>query len=91
MKPNIASLEHEKQLQLLRDTTQRFGILHDAQVLQIKMWPITLFTHAKKCDAHIDIEQKRIDYIILSSKGDPPEDMEKRMEEIGRASCRERV
>lgn len=77
MKSTI-DVEHEKQLLLLRDLTARTGLLHDAQRLQLRMWPIVLFTHAKKCEERVNIQDKEVDFIILQTKGKPPEDMEKR-------------
>jgi hypothetical protein len=77
MKPQIA-VEHEKQLLLLRDLTARMGVLHDAQALQMKMWPLVLFTHAKKTEQRVNIKEKEVDYILLQTKGKPPEDLEKR-------------
>jgi len=77
MKPTIA-VEHEKQLLLLRDLTQRMGVIHDAQQLQLKMWPIVLFTHGQKFEEHVNVKEKEVDFIILQTKGKKPADMDKR-------------
>jgi hypothetical protein len=74
MKPTI-EVEHEKQLLLLRDITRRMGVIHEAQQLQLKMWPIVLFTHAKKCETRVNVDAKEVDFVILQTKGAKP-DME---------------
>lgn len=82
MKPNIANAQHEEQLMLLRDLTRRTGAIHDAQVFQMKWWPMMLFTHAKKCEAQVDVEKQQVDYIILTTDGKAPSDMEERMKAL---------
>lgn len=77
MKPTIA-VDHEKQLLLLRDLTARMGVMHEAQQLQLKMWPIVLFTHGQKFEEKVNIQDKEVDFIILQTKGKQPADMEKR-------------
>lgn len=81
-KPNIADASHEEQLILLREWTAKMGVLHDAQVLQIKMWPLTLFTHAKKCEEQVNIEGKELNYVIVQTKGAAPKDIKKRYEAL---------
>lgn len=82
MKPNIVDPSAEEQLILLRNITATMGVLHEAQVLQLKWWPLTLFTHARKCEERINIERKEIDFVILQTKGQPPKDIKKRYEAI---------
>ncbi len=77
MKPTI-QVDHEQQLLLLRDLTARMGVMHDAQQLQLKMWPIALFSHAQKIEEHVNLNDKEIDYVILKTKGKKPADMDKR-------------
>lgn len=79
MKPNIADPSQEEQLLMLKDLTARMGVLHEAQVFQLKMWPLVLFTHARKCEERVNIDGKEIDFVILQTKGKVPEDMEARM------------
>jgi hypothetical protein len=81
MKPTIA-VDHEKQLLLLRDLTQRMGVIHDAQQLQLKMWPIVLFTHGQKFEEHVNVEGKEVDFIILQTKGKKPTDMDDRFKAL---------
>lgn len=81
MKPTIA-VDHEKQLLLLRDLTQRMGVIHDAQQLQLKMWPIVLFTHGQKFEEHVNVEEKEVDFIILQTKGKKPTDLDERFKAL---------
>jgi hypothetical protein len=81
MKPTIA-VDHEKQLILLRDLTARMGVIHEAQQLQLKMWPIVLFTHGQKFEERVDVNGKEVDFIILQTKGKKPDDMDKRFEHL---------
>ena len=80
MKPNIASASQEEQLLLLRDMTSRLGVLHDAQVLQLRMWPLVLFSNLKKCEEHVNIEGKVVEFHFLQTKGKYPKDMKARFE-----------
>jgi hypothetical protein len=80
-KPTIA-VEHEKQLLLLRDLTARMGVIHDAQQLQLRCWPIVLFTHGQKFEERVNIKEKEVDFVILQTKGKKPDDMEKRFQHL---------
>ena len=82
MKPNLANASHEEQLLLLRDMTARMGVIHDAQMLQLKMWPLVLFDNVKKCEEHVNIEQKVLEFHILQTKGKYAVDREKRFEHL---------
>jgi hypothetical protein len=82
MNPNIASPDQESQLLMLKDLTKRMGVLHEAQVLQLKMWPLTLFTHAKKTEERVNLETKEIDFDILQTKGKKPTDLKERFEAL---------
>jgi hypothetical protein len=80
MKPNLASASQEEQLLLLRDMTARMGVLHEAQILQLKMWPLVLFDNIKKCEEHVNIEGKVLEFHILQTKGKYPADKDKRFD-----------
>lgn len=82
MSPNLVDPSLEQQLLMLRDLTARTGALHEAQVLQLKWWPLTLFTHSKKCEAQVNVEGKEVTYVIVQTKGKPPKDIKKRYEAL---------
>jgi hypothetical protein len=82
MKPNIADASQEEQLLMLKGLTRSMGVLHEAQVLQLKMWPLVLFTHARKCEERVNLETREIDFVILQTKGEAPKDLEARMEAL---------
>ncbi|NBP13491.1 hypothetical protein EBU95_03715 [bacterium] len=61
------NLDIYTQLMLLKEATNRFGSLHEAQVLQLKMYPL-LLNGVKKAETHVDIEKKMIFFKILDGK-----------------------
>jgi hypothetical protein len=70
-----------EQLMLLRDLTEKSGALHEAQVLQLKLWPLTVFdTYANGSEFQFSWEKHEIDfYLTTSSKHKPPKDMDSRL------------
>jgi len=61
------NLDIYTQLMLLKEATNRYGALHEAQVLQLKMYPI-LLSGVKKAETHVDIEKKLVFFKILEAK-----------------------
>lgn len=55
------------QLLLLKETTVRFGVLHEAQVIQLKMYPI-LLNGVVKAETHVDTEKKLVFFKIKETK-----------------------
>jgi hypothetical protein len=68
-----------EQLMLLRETFKRTGLLHEAQVLQLKYAPL-IMTHATKAEFSLDFENKTLIYKLLEYKGKRPIDLDKRCE-----------
>jgi hypothetical protein len=56
----------EEQLQLLKAMTLRTGAIHEAQALQLKMWP-TLIENITKSEAQVDTEKKTVTFVCESS------------------------
>jgi len=56
------NLSAEQQLITLRGMAERFGFLHEAQILQIKLWPFSVDPKLKSSTAEIDIEHTSILY-----------------------------
>lgn len=50
----MASMDSLTQLKLLKSMTERTGSLHEAQVLQLKMWPLLIIGATKKTVVHVD-------------------------------------
>ena len=68
-----------EQLLILRATTERLGILHEAQCVQLRAWPIALFPHIIGCEAQVNIETKTINFKLQYNKNlKPPTDVSKR-------------
>lgn len=59
---------------LLRDQTRRTQSLHEAQVIQMRMWPRVFFVRSTKSEFGVDFERKKILYRIEmgGSKPDGP-------------------
>lgn len=66
------------QLMQLKALTQRTGILHDAQVLQLKMWPLVL-THAVESEFTFKFVDKEVIFNITKTQGKKPKDLSKRL------------
>lgn len=62
------SLSAWEQLMLLKEQTNRTGMLHEAQVLQLKMAPLVLFAKSTKSSFGINIDSKRIVFTITMGK-----------------------
>lgn len=62
-----AKLSLKEQLDYLRGMTIRLGVLHEAQVLQIKNWPL-LIPGVKKAKSYINIEEKTVTYDCVFEK-----------------------
>jgi hypothetical protein len=56
----------EEQLQLLKAVTIRTGAIHDAQALQLKMWP-TLIPGVTSSEARVDVENKKVLFVCKSN------------------------
>lgn len=55
------------QLMLLKEATNRFGAIHEAQLLQLKMYPI-LLSGVVKSETHIDVERKLVFFKLIDAK-----------------------
>jgi hypothetical protein len=66
-----------EQLEQLKYLTRVTGVLHDAQVQQLKMWPL-LVTHALESQAIFDYEGSAIIFNLLKTEENPPENLEER-------------
>lgn len=56
-----------EQLILLKSVTLRTGAIHEAQALQLKMWP-RLMEGVKASEAKVDVENKKVVFIIKADK-----------------------
>jgi hypothetical protein len=60
----------EQQLQMLKEQTRLTGALHDAQVLQLKMWPLVVFDRAQGSRFTWDPEKKVVVFMLdMPTKG----------------------
>lgn len=53
-----------EQLAQLRQMSSLTGHLHEAQVLQLRAWPMVLFMHARSCAAEVDPDLRVIRFKI---------------------------
>lgn len=61
-------LTTKEQLIMLRDLTNRTGVLHEAQVMQLKYWFFMLYPEVSKFEIIFDPEQSVLIYKVLSVK-----------------------
>ncbi len=71
-----------KQLMELKSLTKQTKALHDAQVHQLKMWPL-IMTHAIRTEISVDFDLKDIIFNILETKGKKPPKFAKRLQLLG--------
>jgi hypothetical protein len=56
------------QISALREFTAKFGALHEAQVLQLKIWPKLAFDYAKKHETKVNLEKRIVDVHLVAAK-----------------------
>jgi len=69
------------QLLLLRNITCRTGALHEAQVVQLKYYPL-ITTHATKASFSYNFDDKILIYNLLETKGRKPKDFKKNLKDL---------
>ena len=52
------------QLKALKDVWVRTKVLHDLQILQLRMWALCIFPKCKKSETHIDTDTWTIDFYV---------------------------
>lgn len=60
----------KQQIQMLREMTRLTGGLHEAQVLQLKMWPMVLFTGLISHEFTWDETLKEVSFVLTGKR--PP-------------------
>lgn len=60
-------LDWTSQLVMLRGMTERFGSLHEAQKLQLQLWPFTVDSAIEGNKANVDMEAKVVEFIWRGS------------------------
>jgi hypothetical protein len=73
------SLTPHQQLLMLRDMTERFETMHEAQVLQIKLWPLAVDPGLTQSVANIDIKGKSLTYTWERPAWNPDRGYQKRL------------
>lgn len=70
------------QLAHLREFTAKYGLLHDAQVLQLKLWPLVAFPHSTSSKAEVSVEERSVRFQI-TTKGKGPKNLSVRLHSLG--------
>jgi hypothetical protein len=76
------------QLLKLRVLTERFGVIHQAQRLNLQLWPFTIDPELEKSEAHVDIENHSVNFLWIAnhSKGWVPDEAYRfRLQELGKS------
>lgn len=72
-----------EQLMVLKGLTRTTGCLHEAQITQMKLWPVFLFPKIKY-EIRIDQEKKSIEYhLTFASKA--PKSLQEKLAELDRS------
>jgi hypothetical protein len=74
-----------EKLYQLRELTRRTGILHELQVLQLKMWPL-VFTNATDSECEFNYETKAVVFNLKKLKGKLPANLQERLEHLTKAT-----
>lgn len=64
------------QLAFLREQTRVTGILHDAQVFQLKMWILVVAQHAGDAEIGFDWTKKVVQFKLRSINGPAPANLQ---------------
>jgi hypothetical protein len=57
----------------LREYTARYGVLHESQVLQLKLWPRVAYPEATKAtETHVDLERRVVKFRLVIPKRKVP-------------------
>ncbi len=81
MSNNITEASLEEQLVLLKDWTRRMGVLHEAQILQLKTAPWGYFPTVKSFEVYPDLEKHDI-LFELKLDGKKPADFKNQCERV---------
>lgn len=81
-------LDIEKQLLSLRVITEQFGVMHEAQILQIRLWPHSIDPKLESSVANIDVENAEIFYQWKSNTKKIDKKYLNRLEELHNSMCR---
>lgn len=61
---DIAQASVRQQLQMLKEQTRLTGALHEAQVLQLKNWPLVVFQDASGSEFTWDPDKKYVAFVV---------------------------
>jgi hypothetical protein len=74
-----------EQLMLLRDLTNRTGVLIEAQCLQLKYYPL-IMTHAIESSFEFDFDKSKIIFNLTKTKGKEPRNIKKRLDVLAKCT-----
>ena len=63
----MSKFDWTAQLAMLRGMTQKLGVLHEAQALQLRLWPYTVDPTLEKSEAKVDLEAKVVTFVWSGS------------------------
>lgn len=74
-----------EQLFALRGLTSTVGALHEAQMVQLRCWPLVVAPHSTSHETHVDLEKKEVDFHLKVGKKRPPVDFKTRLQALDRS------
>ncbi len=76
----------QEQLVVLRGMTAQTGVLHEAQLFQLRLWPHALFDKISNAEIRIDQEKYTIEYVFTwKIKGKKTADFKRRAKYLGKS------
>lgn len=77
------------QLMVLRGVTQTTGVLHEAQIVQLRYWPRIAAPHSTSCDIAWSPKDGRkrqcVEFRMKVGAGRPPKDFKARLQGLDRS------
>jgi hypothetical protein len=67
----VGATDQWHQLDVRREVTRNTGILHESQVVNLKMWPL-VFLNCTSSECHFNYETKTVIYKLTKLKGRKP-------------------
>jgi hypothetical protein len=77
-------LTFTQQLVLLKDLTERFQALHEAQKMQLQLWPFTVDPTIERSMAEVDFDSKTVTFYWMNSKKKIDKKYQERLNALGR-------
>ena len=81
--PQDASMDWLDQLAYLREMSKTTKTIHEAQAMQLRIWPRVALPHTKSSTANVDFDTKTVSFSCQRDQSEEePEDLQERLEQL---------